>query len=107
MFQELVDKDQYTSDADGTSYVNRKKNRMDDPNFIPPELVEMLDPETQRVHANINPRQTPCIGKMKIMFEKNPTLQVGSEEPRYMIGPECKVIGLTGRGFRLLCINHN
>jgi len=29
---------------------------MDDPNFIPPELAEMVDPETKRIHSNIDPR---------------------------------------------------
>ena len=88
MFQPLKQDGALASEE--TQYVGRKKNRMDDPEFMPPELLEMLDSETQRVHCNINPLQTPNAGKMKVLFEKKIELVPGSKEPRFMLGPECK-----------------
>ena len=71
---------------------NAHKDPMDDPNYMPPELLEMQDPENGLVLRSLNPKVTPNTGKMILMCTKKEDLYPGCKEPVFMIGPECNII---------------
>ena len=79
-----------------TSYNRKQQNGqksddpMDDPNYMPPELLEMQDKENKLVISSLNPRITPNTGKMILLCKKKKDLKPGCKEPTFMIGPECK-----------------